>query len=266
MDYAHPEVAVTSTSSTAFGRNYFSRPSTVEQENMEEAEERAQVLADASALKKLAVNHAHPEFGVKTTESASFGRNYFSRPSAAEQDDKEEAEERVQVLADAVALKELAVAYYHPEVAVTSTSSTAFGRNYFSRSSAVEEEDKEEAEERVQVLADAVALKKLAVDYAHPEFGVTTIDSTAFGRNYFSRPSVVVPSEDSCDKNPADNVSDIGNVSKGMKIAGNDKLVKSKLSGIGKDVTSRDNSDEGHVKRSPSSVVLFGLGEDSSAY
>jgi len=34
---------------------------------------------------------------------------------------------------------------------------------------------------------DAVALKKLAADYAHPELGVITTDSTALNRNYFSR-------------------------------------------------------------------------------
>merc|ERR1711935_189669 len=37
--------------------------------------------------------------------------------------------------------------------------------------------------------AEAVALKKLAVDYMHPEVGVTAMDATLFGRNYFSRPS-----------------------------------------------------------------------------
>ena len=32
-------------------------------------------------------------------------------------------------------------------------------------------------------------MKKLAVDYMHPEIGVTSDDGAAFGRNYFTRAS-----------------------------------------------------------------------------
>ena len=39
------------------------------------------------------------------------------------------------------------------------------------------------------VLDEAAALKKLAIDYMHPEIGVTATDATAFGRNYFNRAS-----------------------------------------------------------------------------
>merc|ERR1739838_974544 len=66
---------------------------------------------------------------------------------------------------------------------------SVFGRNYFSRSSAPEQEDDEDAEECAASLADAIALKKLAVDYAHPEDPVVTSDPSVFGRNYFCRPS-----------------------------------------------------------------------------
>merc|ERR1739838_271188 len=94
-----------------------------------------------------------------------FGRNYFSRSSAPEQEDDEDAEECVASLADAIALKKLAVDYAHPEMPVKIDPSV-FGRNYFSRASAPEQEDDEDAEECAVALADAISLKKLAVDYA----------------------------------------------------------------------------------------------------
>eukprot|EP00978_Attheya_sp_CCMP212_P029379 scaffold104189_cov53-Attheya_sp.AAC.1 len=189
VDYAHPEIGVTGSDPTSFGRNYYSRPSAPEQESMEEAEERAEILVDVLAFKKLAVNYAHPEIGVTTSDPTSFGRNYFNRASAPEQESVEEAEERAQILDDALALKKLAIDYAHPEIGVTTSDPTSFGRNYFNRASAPEQEDSEEAEERAQIIADALVFKKLAVDYAHPEIGVTTSDPTSFGRNYFNRAS-----------------------------------------------------------------------------
>ena len=75
----------------------------------------------------------HPELSVATTDVTACGRNFFSRPSAAQ---LEEAEERVLILADAKKLKELAVAYMHPELPVETADATACGRNYFNRPSA----------------------------------------------------------------------------------------------------------------------------------
>ena len=40
--------------------------------------------------------------------------------------------------------------------------------------------------ERAQILADAAALKKLAVGYSHPDIDVSTIDASVFAHNYFS--------------------------------------------------------------------------------
>eukprot|EP00568_Trieres_chinensis_P018109 CAMPEP_0183329386 /NCGR_PEP_ID=MMETSP0160_2-20130417/84767_1 /TAXON_ID=2839 ORGANISM="Odontella Sinensis, Strain Grunow 1884" /NCGR_SAMPLE_ID=MMETSP0160_2 /ASSEMBLY_ACC=CAM_ASM_000250 /LENGTH=528 /DNA_ID=CAMNT_0025497577 /DNA_START=57 /DNA_END=1643 /DNA_ORIENTATION=+ len=186
MDYAHPEAPVKAVDPTCFGRNYFNRPSAPEREDDEDAGEREAILAEAAALKKLAVDYAHPERAVEV-DPASFGRNYFSRPSAVEQEDEDDAEEREAILAEAAALKKLAVDYAHPERAVQ-VDPTAFGRSYFGRPSAVEQEDEDDAEEREAILAEAAALKKLAADYAHPERPVE-VDPTAFGRNYFDRAS-----------------------------------------------------------------------------
>ena len=188
VDYMHPERPVVTSDPAACGRNYFSRASAPEQETAEEAEERSQVLEDMMQMKKLAVDYLHPELPVKA-DPATFGRNYFSRASAPEQDSAEDAEERVRVLEETKMLKKLAVDYMHPEIPVSTADAAVFGRNYFSRASAPDQENAEEAEERVRILEEAKQLKKLAVDYMHPEVPVVTTDSTACGRNYFSRAS-----------------------------------------------------------------------------
>lgn len=199
MDYMHPELPVTTSDPTVFGRNYFNRASAPDQESLEEAEERTRILADAKQLKELAIDYMHPELPVVNKVSLESGefytigstepRCFFDRPSAPEQESFEEAEERARVLADAAVLKKLAVDYMHPELPVTTTDPTAFGRNHFTRPSAPEQETVEEAEERAMALADAAALKQLAVDYMHPELPVVSNDSTACARSYFDRAS-----------------------------------------------------------------------------
>ena len=97
--------------------------------------------------------------------------------------------ERLRILADAKALKEMARAYLHPEEPVVTSDATATARCYFDRASAPEQESLEEAEYRAAVLADAAALKERAVWHAHPELPVTTSDATATARCYFDRAS-----------------------------------------------------------------------------
>merc|ERR1712183_490666 len=136
------------------GRNYFTRPSAAEQESKEEADERAHILADAQLLKKHADVYYHPEAPIDDSgASTSMGRNYFTRPSAEDQESKEEADERARILADAQLLKKNADVYYHPEAPIDNTGvSTSMGRNYFTRPSAEEQETKEEAYERARIL------------------------------------------------------------------------------------------------------------------
>ena len=76
---------------------------------------------------------------------------------------------------------------------MSSTSPTAFGRNYFSRPSAIEQEEFDDAKERAQVVVDAASLKKLSTDYLHPEVGVSSTSPSAFGRNYFNMVSMKTP-------------------------------------------------------------------------
>jgi len=266
VDYMHPELSVVTSDVTIFGRNYFTRSSAPEQETVEEAEERAQIFADAAALKKLAVDYLHPELPVVTSNAAARGRNYFSRASAPEQESVEDSVERAQILAEAASLKKLAVDHMHPELPVVTSDSTACGRNYFGRSSAPEQESIEEAEEHAHILADAMALKKLAVDYMHPELSVVTSDATSYGRNYYSRASA--PEQESADEvEQRDQVlADASSFKKfavdflhpelpvRASVRAADK--NSKLSAV------HDSSEEFPVK-SPSAVMLFGFENQS---
>jgi len=186
VDYAHPELGVVTLDGAVCGRNYFNRLSAPEVE-VEDIKEQAQMLADVRALKKAAVDYAHPEVEVVTSDPSVYGRNYFNRVSAPEVED-EDIEERAFILAEAIALKKAAVDYAHPEFEVSTSDPSVYGRNYFSRFSTPEVEV-EDIEEYAQVLADVRALKKAAVDYAHPEFEVITSDPSVYGRNYFDRVS-----------------------------------------------------------------------------
>jgi hypothetical protein len=99
---------------------------------------------------------------------------------------QEASEERDAIMADVRNLKEVAAWYHHPETPVT--SSIAVTRNYFTRPSVEDQiEAMEQDEERAAIIADAMQLKKLAVDYLHPETPVQS--SVNCVRNYFDRPS-----------------------------------------------------------------------------
>jgi hypothetical protein len=169
-------------------------------------------------------------------------------------------EERERILADAMALKKLAVGYAHPEIGVAPSDPVSFGRNYFtSPSAAIKQESVEEADERAQVLADAAALKKLAVYYAHPEIGVVTTDPTVFGRNYFTRPSV--PLQETVSTEPTSSTTTV------MKKMERTKSVPfSKKDVASKNKVLQNMDDLSNMTRSPSNVLLYGLDEDNAAF
>jgi len=179
--YHCPEKPVVS-DAFASGRNYFGRPSApVPDADMEEAD---RILADAMALKEVAEWYYCPEKPVEV-DPAACARNYFSRPSAPEYEDVNDMEERKLVLAEAGKLKEVAEWYHHPETPIT--SSIAVTRNFFTRPSAEGLESPEDEEEKARVLADAMQLKKLAVDFLYPEKPVVSNGNCV--RSYFDRPS-----------------------------------------------------------------------------
>jgi predicted Rdx family selenoprotein len=188
QDYLQPERPVVTSDPYAMGRNYFSRASALDQEFIDEEQERTQILADARHLKQLAVDYLHPEKPVVTSDVFAFGRNYFSRPSADECESEDDMDERDGIMEDMKQLKKLAQDYLQPERPME-VDPLASCRNYFSRASALDQESIEEEEERAQIFADARQLKQLAVDYLHPEKSVITSDAFAFGRNYFTRAS-----------------------------------------------------------------------------
>ena len=186
--FAHPEKKVHS-DGAALGRCYFDRPSAPMQEPIEESEERASMLRDMKALKKLAVNYRHPELPVETSDATACARCYFDRASAPQPESVEEAGERATIMKEAQALEKLAVAYRHPEIPVRTSNATACARCYFDRASAPRQETTEEADERTTILEELEILKKAARVYLHPEDPVVTSGSTIFGRNYFYRAS-----------------------------------------------------------------------------
>merc|ERR1712166_1556474 len=122
-DYHHPEVGVESVDSTCFGRNYFN---SLDVDESNDDNERKAVLAEVSALKKLAGDYHRPEVGVESADPTCFGRSYYKSAEVVDAD-------REQVLADAAALKELASDYQHPEADVLSIDPSCYGRNYFNR-------------------------------------------------------------------------------------------------------------------------------------
>merc|ERR1712007_6034 len=252
VDYTHPEVGVTTADCNAFGRNYFNRYSAFPTEEDEFADERAEILEEAAALKKAAADWLHPEVGITESAPESFGRNYFNRFSADEVEDLADAAESARVLAEVAALKKSAVDFLHPEIGVSTSDAIACGRNYFNRYSAPETEDSEFADERARILSDAVALEKSAVDYMHPENPVVEVDATSFGRNYFNRYSAPQAEAPKKEASPEEGES-LESLAAAVKGANLPSTKSTKLSSADGDFTEK--------KKSPSSVNLFGLGE-----
>jgi len=151
--------------------------------------ERMRILADAAALKRLAVAFLHPELPVVTTDPTACARCFFDRYSAPERLSYDEAEEQARILEDSKLLKDCAVMYAHPELPVVTSDPTATARNYYERASAPEQLSYEEAEEQAHILADAKALEERAVMYAHPELPVVVTDPAVTARDYFYRAS-----------------------------------------------------------------------------
>jgi len=177
--YLHPEIKVKATDATLFGRNYFSTVDASEVTSNEEAEEQAQILADAVLLKKGAANYSHPETPLNV-DATAFGRNYLTLSGIAEDE-----EERAQILVEASSMKQVAIDYLHPETKIENNDATLYGRNYYNRETAPQVLSNEDADERAQILADAIELKKGAANFSHPEAPVDVV-ATVFGRNYFT--------------------------------------------------------------------------------
>jgi uncharacterized protein YcbK (DUF882 family) len=188
IDWRHPELVV-KVDSLAAARCFFDRPSAPERISEEDAEEQALIAADLKAMKQLAIDWRHPELGVAPSDSTRCGRDYFSRPSAPERISEEEAEEQALIVADLKALKQLAIDWRHPELGVAPSDPTRCGRDYFSRPSAPERISEEDAEEKDHIIFDLHALEKLAIDWRHPELGVPHSNPNVFGRDYFHRVS-----------------------------------------------------------------------------
>ena len=165
--YLHPELPVVTTDYMATGHNYFDRPSALVQATREEMEERDAVLKDSTLLKQFAKMYLHPELPVTTTDPTACARCYFGRPSAPEQETRDEMEEHNQIMEDVQSLKLYAKFYLHPELPVETRDETACARCYFDRPSAPDRESWELAEERHLILGEAAQLEALAQMHLH---------------------------------------------------------------------------------------------------
>merc|ERR1712238_263123 len=175
--YLHPEKKI-EVAPAAYGRNYFGP---TEDEDGELDDERERVLNELSELKKVADWHLHPEKKIEV-DPAACGRNYFG-PSVHDDDD-ELVEERERVLEEVSKLKKVAGWHLHPEKPVASSSINC-ASNYFKRAQVTEKDD-DDLEERERVLEEVAELKKIAIDYFHPEKPVAP-SSVNCSRNYFNR-------------------------------------------------------------------------------
>jgi hypothetical protein len=108
-----------------------------------------------------------------------------------EEDIDEELEEflseRKMILQEARKLRAMAEFYYYSPEMPIAVDGTALARCYFDRYSADQQTSMEMEQEREMALQDAVALKKLAVDYLEPERPVQVTDPTIWARSYFDR-------------------------------------------------------------------------------
>jgi len=211
----------------------------------------------------------HPEIPVAVTDPSATARCYFDRPSAPEVECVEDAEIRAQVLADMVMMKKAAVDYMHPEIPVVITDPFATARCYFERHSAPEVESFEEAEYRTQVLADMISLKKLAADYMHPELPAAVTDPFATARCYFDRHSAdvstfishvsVMSTEEvvraRSDTEQFDLEDDVFHDMKNKFT----RFSRAHSFGVEEESKVIDKEEEGHLSRSPSSVMLFDM-------
>ena len=81
------------------------------------------------SFSKLSVNYSHPEIEAKTSASAAFGRKYFKRSSEPEREDDDTADEKSEIFAEMLSLKNLEVDYVQPESGVKTIDGAAVVRN-----------------------------------------------------------------------------------------------------------------------------------------
>merc|ERR1719350_1877602 len=103
-----------------------------------------------------------------------------------EEHERDAKRELIKILADADSLKKGAIQYAHPENTIKAADPTLFGRNYYSRPSASETVTKEETDAKAVIFEDVISLKNNVKSYSHPEISVEGVESTVFGKNYFS--------------------------------------------------------------------------------
>ena len=110
----------------------------------------------------------------------------YSRSNESDvEDNKEDAddmEDRIAVLEYVKNFRVAALFYIRPKVTVSMVDYTPKDRCFFSRPSAVEQEDIDFAEDKTNIILNAAALKNLAVDYTHPDNSSGNVRTSKYGK------------------------------------------------------------------------------------
>jgi len=243
--YLHPERKV---QSGLQARDFFSRPSAPVQESLEDANARAEALADAAHAKEVASWYLHPE---KPVPSGLQARDFFSRPSAVPQESRDYADARADALADAKRQAEVARWYLHPEAPVLSGLQA---RDFFSRASAPVQESRDYADARAEALADAKHAKEVASWYLHPSSPVV-VDPASSARAYAFKSS---SSGATTKRTRGESAVDIFEMEGEHLSASMVNVANVSLKPVAyEDAEQHGAEKEGNLSRSPSSVMLF---------
>ncbi|GMI27482.1 hypothetical protein TrCOL_g2295 [Triparma columacea] len=252
--YLHPERPVTTNGIQS--RCFFDRASAPEPMSKEDADDMADCLAAASAMKETVSWYLHPERPVTT--NGNTGRCYFDRASAPEPMSKEDADDMADCLAAASAMKETVSWYLHPERPVTTNDNTA--RCYFDRASAPEPMSKEDADDMADCLAAAAEMKERVSWYHHPSTPLK-VDPTASAHNYFQPDASQISTRRLRGESVMDQfeMEGIGGGQASCQAALFASLGAVAIDTSGSIDPDEDGSSEkeGNLSRSPSSVMLF---------
>jgi len=150
----------------------------IDVEGAEEQEERREALAAAAEMRETVSWYTNPSQPVKvspfaTAHCVSTVPTFLNETDATAPkgivsvEEEDEQEERRQILATAAEMKKIASWYLHPSQPLE-TSPMASARCYFDRASAVEQETKENADDRAEALEAAKEMSKVVSWFTNP--------------------------------------------------------------------------------------------------
>ncbi|GMI04365.1 hypothetical protein TrLO_g9665 [Triparma laevis f. longispina] len=257
--YLHPSQPL-ETSPMASARCYFDRASAVEQETKENADDRAEALEAAKEMSKVVSWFTNPSQPVEVSPMASAHCTFSDK----DMNSKEEADERAEILEDCKQLSKVASWFSNPSQPIE-VSPFASAKCAFSNA----RETKEKADARAEAIEAVKEISKITSWFTNPSQPVE-VSATASARNFFTRSTAKQTSE------PIRTIRTRGESAMDMFDMDMEDSNSSFVSGLSIDTDQGqeknlaveedhgvEGSDkEGNLSRSPSSVALFGLGDE----